>query len=156
MVFRQPLAASILVALLAAAPAAWADDPVKDVIDAEVPALKDGTKIALNDVQDAILAACKRRGFDATVAAPGLVTARWTHGKHTFDVTIPFSDTLYSIRYLDSAYMDYNPKKNRIDDAYNEYVAALSEHIEADFERALKRLKVAQKMAQKQARTAAN
>lgn len=147
MIRRTGLAVSLLAALAAVAPAAWADDPVKDVVDHEVPALKDGTRIALPDVQAAILAACERRKFDATVVSPGLITARWAHGKHTFDVTIPFSDSAYSIRYKDSAYMDYNPKKNRIDDSYNDYVAALSEHIEADFERALKRLKVEQKRA---------
>lgn len=67
-------------------------------------------------------------------------------------IRIPFTDSTYSIRYKDSQRMDYNPKKQRIDDSYNEYVAALSEHIEADFERALKRLKVEQKRARAAAR----
>lgn len=143
------IAVSLLTALVALSPAARADDPVKDVIDHEVPALKDGTRIALPDVQSAILAACERRRFEATVVSPGVITARWVHGSHWFDVTIPFTDATYSIRYKDSERMDYNPKKNRIDDSYNEFVAALSEHIEADFERALKRLKQAQKLARK-------
>jgi len=141
MIRRTGLAVSLLGTLLAFAPAARADDPVKDVIDREVPALKDGTRIALPDLQAAILAACERRRFEATVVSPGLITARWVHGSHWFDVSIPFTDSAYSIRYKDSERMDYNPKKNRIDDSYNEFVAALSEHIEADFERALKRLK---------------
>jgi len=146
---RTGLIAALIAAVLVSAPDARADDPVKDIIDHEVPALKDGTRIALPDVQAAILAACERRKFDASVVSPGVITARWVHGSHSFDVTIPFSDTAYSIRYKDSQRMDYNPKKNRIDDSYNEYVAALSEHIEADFERALKRLKQAQKLARK-------
>lgn len=147
MIRRTGIAASLLIALIVAAPAARADDPVKDIIDHEVPALKDGTRIALPDVQAAILAACERRKFEATVVSPGLITARWVHGKHTFDVSIPFTNSTYSIRYKDSAYMDYNPKKNRIHDSYNDSVKGLSEHIEADFERALKRLKVEQKRA---------
>jgi hypothetical protein len=146
------IAASLVVALIAFSPAARADDPVKDIIDHEVPALKDGARIAMPDVQAAILAACERRKFEATVVSPGLITARWVHGGHSFDVSIPFTDSTYSIRYKDSERMDYNPKKQRIDDAYNEYVAALSEHIEADFERALKRLKVEQKRARAAAR----
>ena len=144
---RTALIAVLFAAVLVIAPDVRADDPVKDIIDHEVPALKDGTRIALPDVQAAILAACERRKFEASVVSPGVITARWVHGSHSFDVTIPFSDSAYSIRYKDSARMDYNPKKNRIDDAYNEYVAALSEHIEADFERALKRLKQSQKLA---------
>ena len=109
------IAASLVVALIAFSPAARADDPVKDIIDHEVPALKDGTRIAMPDVQAAILAACERRKFEATVVSPGLITARWVHGGHSFDVSIPFSDSAYSIRYKDSERMDYNPKKQRID-----------------------------------------
>src|SRR5262245_15571110 len=145
---RTGLIASLMMVLVLA-PVARADDPVKDIIDHEVPALKDGTRIALADVETAILAACQRRNFAASVVSPGMITARWVHGGHSFDVSIPFNDSTYSIRYKDSQRMDYNPAKNRIDDAYNEYVAALSEHIEADFERALKRLKQAQKLARR-------
>lgn len=152
MSFRTGLIASLFAALIALSPAARADDPIKDIIDHEVPALKDGTRIALADVEAAILAACQRRRFEASVTSPGQITARWVNGGHTFDVTIPFTDAAYSIRYKDSQKMNYNPVKQRIHDAYNEHIAALSEHIEADLERALKRLKV----AQKQARTAAN
>jgi hypothetical protein len=149
---RIAIAASLLTTLLLAAPAARADDPIKDIVDHEVPALRDGTRIALPDVQAAILAACERRRFEASVLSPGVITARWVHGSHSFDVTIPFTDSTYSIRYKDSQRMDYNPAKHRIDDSYNEFVAALSEHIEADFERALKRLKVEQKRARAAAR----
>lgn len=130
------------------APPALADDPIKD-IDADVPALKDGTRIAVTDVQQAILDACARRKFDAHVQSPGAITARWTHGSHWFDIAIAYSDSNYSIRYKESARMDYNASKRRIDDAYNEYVAGLNEHIEADLERAIKRLKVARKEARK-------
>jgi hypothetical protein len=149
---RTGIAASLLSTLMLAAPAARADDRIKDVVDHEVPALKDGTRIALPEVQAAILAACERRRFEASVLSPGVITARWVHGSHSFDVTIPFTDSAYSIRYKDSQRMDYNPAKQRIDDSYNEFVAALSEHIEADFERALKRLKVEQKRARAAAR----
>ena len=141
--------ASLLAAGLLAAAPVFADDPVKDIVDQEVPALKDGTRISYREIEKAILDACARRKFKATVVEPGVITARWEHRGHSFDVTIPFNDKSYSIHYKDSERMDYNPVRNRIDDAYNEYVAALSEHIEADFERALKRLKLAQKLARR-------
>lgn len=133
---------------LLVAPMAMADDPIK-LFQEAVPALKDGSRIAVADVERAILDACKRRRFDAKTESPGLISARWTHGSHWFDVTIEFSESNYSIRYKDSERMDYDEKRQRIDDSYNEFVAALSEHIDADFERALKRLKVAQKEARK-------
>jgi hypothetical protein len=73
---RNGVTASLLAVFIVMAPAARADDPIKDIIDHEVPALKDGTRIALPDVQSAILAACERRKFEASVVSPGLITAR--------------------------------------------------------------------------------
>lgn len=154
---RSGFIASLVVTSLAfAAPAARADDPIKDIVDHEVPALKDGTKLAPAEVEKALLAALARRNFDATIAAPGLITAKFSHGKHVIEVTLPYSDSAYSVRYLDSKYMDYNEKKQRIDDAYNEWIDGLDEHIQAQLEIALKRLKVSQKEAKKAAKVAAN
>lgn len=154
---RSGFIASLVVTSLAiAAPAARADDPIKDIVDHEVPALKDGTKLAPADVEKALLAALARRNFDATIAAPGLITAKFSHGKHVIEVTLPYSDSAYSVRYLDSKFMDYNEKKQRIDDAYNEWIDGLDEHIQAQLEIALKRLKVSQKEAKKAAKVAAN
>jgi len=154
---RSGFIASLVVTSLAiAAPAARADDPIKDIVDHEVPALKDGTKLAPADVEKALLAALARRNFDATIAAPGLITAKFSHGKHVIEVTLPYSDSAYSVRYLDSKFMDYNEKKQRIDDAYNEWIDGLDEHIQAQLEIALKRLKVSQKEAKKAAKVAAS
>jgi hypothetical protein len=153
---RSALFASLLVASLSLAPAAYADDPIKDIIDHEIPALKDGSKLAPADVEKALLAALARRNFDATVAAPGLITAKFSHGKHMIEVSLPYSESAYSVRYLDSKYMDYNAQKQRIDDAYNEWLDGLDEHIQAQLEIALKRMKQAQKEAAKAAKVAAN
>lgn len=142
-----PLVALVLgCGLLAAAPAALANDPLKELIDQEVPALKDGTRMTLAAVEQAILDACKRRKFSATVVEPGLITARWENHGHSFEVSIPYTDSAYSIRYKDSVRMDYNPAKRRIDDAYNEYVDGLAEHIEAGLDDALGKLKKSQKI----------
>ena len=145
--FSAPLVAMVLgCGLLAAAPVALANDPLKELIDQEVPALKDGTHMTLAAVEQAILDACKRRKFAATVVEPGLITARWENHGHSFEVSIPYSDSTYSIRYKDSVRMDYNPVKRRIDDAYNEYVDGLAEHIEAGLDDALSKLKKSQKI----------
>jgi hypothetical protein len=138
--------------LMALGPAARADDPVKELIDQEVPALKDGTRMAVSLVERAILEACARRKFKATVVEPGLITARWESRGHFFEVSIPYNESTYSIRYLNSERMDYNPAKNRIDDAYNEYVAGLDEHIEAGLDDALDRFKKALKPSKRVAR----
>ncbi|HEX6398632.1 MAG TPA: hypothetical protein VFZ95_14510 [Steroidobacteraceae bacterium] len=144
--FVAPLVNLVLgCSLLVAAPA-LANDPLKELIDQEVPALKDGTRMALAAVEQAILDACKRRKFAATVVEPGLITARWENHGHSFEVSIPYTDSTYSIRYKDSVRMDYNPAKRRIDDAYNEYVDGLAEHIEAGLDDALGKLKKSQKI----------
>ena len=140
------VASLVALGLLAAAPAALANDPLKELIDQEVPALKDGTRMTLAAVEHAILEACKRRKFEATVVEPGLITARWENRGHSFEVTIPYTDSAYSIRYKDSVRMDFNPAKMRIDDAYNEYVDGLAEHIEAGLGDALSKLKKSQKI----------
>src|SRR5262245_10735293 len=105
---RSMLLASLLAAGLLAASPVFADDPVKDIVDQAVPALKDGTRISYREVEKAILEACARRKFKATVDEPGVITARWEHRGHSFDVTIAFNDRTYSIRYKDSVRMDYN------------------------------------------------
>jgi len=144
---RSPWFASLVsVCLVAAAPMALANDPVKDLLDREVPALKDGTRMSMELVERTILEACARRKFAATVVEPGLITARWENRGHSFEVSIPYTDSTYSIRYKDSVRMDYNPAKRRIDDAYNEYVDGLAEHIEAGLDDALAKLKKSQKM----------
>ena len=137
----RSLSLALLVGLLAVAPIALPNDPLKELIDQEVPALKDGTRMSLSDVERAILDACARRKFKATVVEPGVISARWEHRGHSFDVSIPYTNSTYSIRYIDSVRMDFNPDKRRIDDAYNEYVAGLAEHIEAGLDDALSRLK---------------
>ena len=144
---RRLFAAFLMtIGLLAAAPAALANDPLKELIDQEVPALKDGTRMTLAAVEHAILEACNRRKFAATVVEPGLITARWENRGHSFEVSIPYTDSAYSIRYKDSVRMDYNAAKQRIDDAYNEYVAGLNDHIEAHLDEALSKFKKTQKI----------
>jgi hypothetical protein len=139
----------MLVAGFALAPLALADDPIKDVIDNEVPALKDGTRIHVGDVQVAILDACRKRRFECKVESDGVIVGVWSHHGHEFTVSIPYTNEKYSVRYKDSKHMDYNAARQRIDDSYNEYVASLNEYIEAYLEHALKRLKAAQKRAKK-------
>jgi len=150
---KTSLFASLITLLLAvAAPLALADDPVKDIVDREVPALKDGTRMSIELVERAILEACARRKFQGIVTEPGTITAHWESHGHSFDVTIAYNESTYSIRYKDSERMDYNPKKNRIDDAYNENVAGLNEHIEAGLDDALDRFKKALKPSKRVAR----
>ncbi len=135
-----PWLASTLAVLVAAAPA-QAKDPVA-AIDAPVPALKDGRRISIAEVEKSILTACQRRRFICMVVSPGLISGRYVHNaSYLAEVTIPYSEQAYSIRYKDSVGMGYNAAKNKIKDDYNVWVKALSEHITGHLENALKALK---------------
>ena len=122
------LASLLALALLSTAPRVHAEDSLQDVIDREVPVLKDGTRLSMADIERAILAACARHKFRATVVAPGVIKARrrWST---SIVVMIPYSDEGFSIH-----------PKSRI-----EHVAGLAEYIEADLARELVRLKSLQK-----------
>jgi len=149
---RGRIFASLLATGLLATAPVWAGSAVKDIVDHEVPTLKDGSHIALYDVERAVLEACAHRKFEAAVTAPGLITARWVHGKHWFEVSIPYTDSTYSIRYKDSEYMKYDAARQRIDGDYNDYVSGLSEHIEAQLDVALNRLKSIKRNSKRLAR----
>lgn len=122
------LASLLALVLLSMAPQLHAEDSLQDAIDREVPALKDGTRLSIADIERAILAACARHKFRATVVAPGVIKARrrWST---SIVVMIPYSDEGFSIQ-----------PKSRI-----EHVAGLAEYIEADLARELVRLKSLQK-----------
>lgn len=132
---RRHLFASLLtLGLMAAAPLARAGDALAD--QHKVPALRDGSRIALADVERAILESCASRKFRARVVAPGIIQARrgWWH--RAVEVTIAYNETSYSIRYTGG----------REDvDAASEHVTSLNENIAADLGRTRERLNSYQK-----------
>jgi hypothetical protein len=136
MFVRSVCCSLVLIGLLVAPGPAFADDPIKDVFDRKVPALKSGERLPLAEVEKAVLAAAARRRWVASVESPGVIGATYRQRGHVAEVTITYSDTAYSIRYRNSHRLDYNPVKQRIDDHYNEWVDALKQHIDADLERA--------------------
>ena len=83
--------------LLSTAPRVHAEESLSDSIEREVPALKDGTRLGVADIERAILAACARHKFRATVVAPGVIKARrrWSS---SIVVMIPYSDEGFSIQ----------------------------------------------------------
>src|SRR5262245_29155672 len=138
MVIRSVFPASIAALILLAAMPAHADElSANNVYEGEVPALQDGPRIAIEDVERAILNACNSRKFRATVVAPGLITARWRRHFNSVEVSIPYSDAGYSIRYLRVKRMDAVES--------SESVSELAENIDASLDDALKRLKSLQK-----------
>ena len=130
------LASLLALGLLSTAPLVHAEDSPSDVIEREVPVLKDGTRLALADIERAILAACARNKFRCSVLEPGVISARRSRWSKSLEVMIPYSDAGFSIQY----------------DSQKEHVAGLVEVIVADLARELVRLKSLQKPVRRSAR----
>lgn len=126
------LASLLALGLLSTAPRAYAEESFTDVIAREVPALKDGTRLPLADIERAILAACERNKYRAMVVAPGVIEVRrrWSRA---LVVTIPYSDERFLVH-----------SSSEVD--------GLVELIEADLARELVRFKSLQKPVRRSAR----
>jgi len=126
----------LAVALLTAASSARASQELEELVARTVPVLKDGTRMTLADVEQAILAACARGKFRASVVAPGVIQARRARLGKDVVVTIPYTESTYSIRYGDL---------ERLNDRVTAQVTDLAGNIESDLDRALVRFKSLQK-----------
>ena len=128
------LASLLALGLLSTAPQLHANESLQEAIEREVPVLKDGTRLSMADIERAILAACERNKFRATVVAPGVIKARRRWSK-SIVVMIPYSDDGFSIQP--------GGARGRVSQA--EHIAGLAENIEADLARELVRVKSLQK-----------
>lgn len=85
------------------------------------------------DVRLAILQGCAAKDWMASEVSPGIIEARLqVRGKHTVEVSIPYTDSGYAIRYKDSVNMEYKRKKNGtevIHPNYARWVAYLEQAI---------------------------
>jgi hypothetical protein len=148
--FRMGLMALFAAAGLLAAPSAFADDPIRDIVEQPVPTMKDGTRIPIGEVQRALLQALVRHKFDATAIAPGHITARFERRWSSFEVDILYTESSYSVRYRNSKRMDFDARRQSIDEAYNEQLALLGAQVQNQFDVVLQRLnRVAQKRIRK-------
>ena len=149
MICRTGFLALLVTAGLLAAPSAYADDPLRDIVEQPVPTMKDGTKIPIGEVQRALLQALVRHKFDATAIAPGHITARFERRWSSFEVDILYTEASYSVRYRTSKRMDYDAGRQSIDESYNEQLALLGAQVQNQFDVVLQRMK---RLAQKQTR----
>ena len=105
---------------------------VMNFVQEPIPASIDGKPYSLEQVQKAILKACRNKGWSAAVEAPGRIVASITiRSRHRAKVEIPFTESLYSIRYLES--MGLNYRNGYIHSRYNHWVASLDAEIKKEF-----------------------
>ena len=113
---------------------AWGAKPIQNIVDESVPIIADGSSATLEDVKKAIIAGCKLKGWKAVLDGDTQIKCSiLVRGRHYAEVTIPYSESSYSILYLDSRELDYNEKKQKIHRNYNNWVIKLSQAINQQF-----------------------
>jgi hypothetical protein len=85
----------------------------------------------MEQVQHAILEALDSKGWQGKVERPGLIRGEITvrRTRHAV-VEIPFSTRRYSIRYVSSQGLGYNPARKTIKYNYNSWVQKLQRRID--------------------------
>ena len=125
----------LAIALLLVTAVSNAATPIQDVIDAPVPIRPDGGRYSIEDVRAAIIKGSQTQLWTAEIAGDRTVRARLNvKNKHFATVEIPYSESSYSIVYISSENLDYNPTRRTIHRNYNKWVLQLSALIKKQFQ----------------------
>lgn len=96
-----------------------------------VPASVDGTAYTLKEVEQAILTACRNKGWSAAVVTSGEIEASITiRSRHRAKIAIMYSTSQYSIQYVDSSGLGY--ENGSIHPNYNHWIARLDAEIKKE------------------------
>ena len=111
-----------------------ADQLIQDLMNQPVPLTRSGEQPSLDQVQLAIIAGCRIKGWSPVEADDYRVRASiLVRGRHYAEVEIPYSRESYSIIYKNSRNLDYDAKKRKIHRNYNKWVVLLSRAIQGEF-----------------------
>lgn len=95
-----------------------------------VPVNVDGSAHSHDDVQRAVIAGCKRRGWTPVMDGEARVRCSISlRGRHEAEVLIPFSASSFSILHASSSGLDYNERRQKIHRNYNRWVGNLAQTI---------------------------
>ena len=87
-------------------------------------------KVTTDKVYKAVYAAGTTLGWNVKKVKPGLAVATLHLRKHMAMVEIPYTDKTYSIKYKDSANLNYNPQTKIIHSNYNGWIQNLNKGIQ--------------------------
>jgi len=108
-----------------------AASPINNLEEVAIPVRSDGTQLPIEEIQAIILESCLSRNWMPQPEADGTIVATIdVRGKHSATVRIPFSLDRYSILYVSSENLDYNPRRESIHRNYNGWVVKLSQTID--------------------------
>jgi len=79
----------------------------------------------------AIVNGAQKRGWLVKKEVPGCITLELSirAGKHIVTVNVPYDESSFSIKYVDSVNMDYNPATGEIRQKYIQWVRNLKQEI---------------------------
>jgi hypothetical protein len=97
--------------------------PILNLEDELLPIPAGGSTYTKEEVQQAILTACNRRGWAAQGREEGLIEASILVRRHRARIEIRYDETKISILYKDSDNLDY--RKGTIHRNYNHWIATL-------------------------------
>jgi hypothetical protein len=93
----------------------------------------DGSQWSAEDVQAAIIGACRNRGWIPQLAGESQVNCTINvRGRHQAEVEIPFSATDFSIIHASSQGLDYNPSRQTIHRNFNRWIANLALEVQRE------------------------
>jgi hypothetical protein len=108
---------------------------LENMVDVEMPQRLDGSSYTLDEIQQAVAKGCVAKGWRPKVASEQEIECTITvRDRHYVKVRIPYTETHYSILYVDSREMDYNEAKQTIHRNYANWIINLSTAIQMQFE----------------------
>jgi hypothetical protein len=93
--------------------------PLQTISNAPIHMSK--SAVGLGDVEKAIIRAGTNLGWQMRTIKPGLIDATLYSEEHVVQVAIPYSTSLYSIKYLNSQNMNYSAKAGKPEEIYEDY-----------------------------------
>jgi hypothetical protein len=104
--------------------------PIENLVDLPVPIRPDGSLYTLDEVRAGIIRGSQTRLWSAEIAEENVIRAKLNvKNKHFAVVEIPFSESAYSIIYVSSENLDYNPTRETIHRNYAKWIYRLSTSI---------------------------
>lgn len=116
----------ILVLLSTFILAACKSTAVYNVEHTQVPA-----GLSAKQVEKTIVKALVQKGWQVKSNTNGVVLAEIMVRTHTAKIKITFDESQYSINYVDSSNLKYNPQKNTIHKNYNNWIIYIDRLIQS-------------------------
>ncbi|NIS91407.1 MAG: hypothetical protein GTN98_15290 [Woeseiaceae bacterium] len=125
---------NMMIVIAASSATAYADQYINNHENLPVPSRPGGGDFSLQEVQMLISKGCSERRWTPILEREGLITCSIiVRGRHFAKVKIPFTTSAYSILYLESDNLDYDPTRQTIHRNYNKWVINLSQMIVRQF-----------------------